>query len=151
MSPGREKREIEIRKEAKKRGMDQTPENLGKVTLKIREEEDAAIVAKRCIIRIKKSEKDILIDGIRSLEEVEEFKQHISNFKLIAIHSSPKTRFKRILRRNRVDDPKTWIEFKERDYRELSVGLGRVIAIADKIIVNEGTIKELKKKTCKVL
>jgi dephospho-CoA kinase len=139
-----------IREEAKKRGFTPTPDNLGKVMLQIREE-DAAIVAKRCITKIKEHREDVIIDGIRSLDEVEEFKKHLSNFILVAIQSSPKTRFRRIIRRNRADDPKTWTEFEKRDSRELSVGLGDVIAIADRIIINEGTKEELKKETSKIL
>jgi dephospho-CoA kinase len=45
--------------------------------------------------------------------------------------------------RGRSDDPSNWEEFEERDLRELKVGLGEVIALADEMIVNEGTIDEL--------
>ena len=61
----------------------------------------------------------------------------------MTIHASPKTRFQRLLSRNRSDDPKTWDTFSERDARELDVGLGHVIALADVVLLNEGTITEL--------
>ncbi len=61
----------------------------------------------------------------------------------MAIHASPKTRFQRLLSRGRSDDPKTWETFYERDNRELNVGLGHVIALADTVVVNESTIGEL--------
>lgn len=142
----------EIRKEARRRGLKPTPENIGMVMLKIREEEGPEVVAKRCIPKIEKAKgKLVIVDGIRSLDEVKEFKKHFPNFTLIAIHTSPKTRFKRLFRRKRSDDPKVWKTFMERDLRELSVGLGCVIATADQLIVNETTKAELREKISEVL
>jgi dephospho-CoA kinase len=87
----------------------------------------------------------IAIEGIRSLRELEEIKSRFEAT-TIAIHASPNSRFQRLLSRNRSDDPKTWEVFYERDNRELDVGLGQVIALADMILVNEGTITELQSK-----
>ncbi len=91
------------------------------------------------------------MDGIRSPSEVEEFKNHFSKFSLIAIQASPETRFKRLYHRKRSDDPENWEIFHERDMRELSVGLGNAIAMAEYLIVNEEEREVLKEKTKKVL
>ncbi|NIR87883.1 flagellar hook-basal body complex protein FliE [Candidatus Bathyarchaeota archaeon] len=137
----------EIREETKRRKLKPTPENIGMVMLKLREEEGPYVVAKRCIPKIEKAKgRVVIVDGIRSPHEVEEFKKHFPNFTLIAIHASPETRFKRLFQRKRSDDPKGWETFMERDLRELSVGLGNVIASADYLIVNEGTKAQLKRK-----
>ena len=137
----------EIREETKRRRLEPTPENIGKIMLQLRKEEGQAVVAKRCIPKIERAKGNIVfVDGIRSLHEAEEFKKHLPNFILIAIHSSPKTRFQRLFRRKRSDDPKGWEAFLKRDLRELSVGLGNAIAIADYLIVNEGTKEEFKMK-----
>ena len=142
----------EIREEAKRRRLKPTPENLGKVMLKLRKEEGPAAVAKRCIPKMEKAkEKVVVVEGIRSLHEVDEFKKHFPNFTLIAIHASPETRFRRLFQRRRSDDPKIWETFMERDSRELSVGIGAAIAIADHMIVNEGAKGQLKRKTREVL
>jgi len=142
----------EIREEAKHRKLKPTPQNLGMVMLKLREEEGPAVVAKRCLTKMEKAEeKVVVVEGIRSLDEVEEFKRRFSNFILIAIHASPETRFQRLFQRKRSDDPKGWKTFVERDLRELSVGLGSAIATADHVIVNEGTKAELKRKARQVL
>ena len=142
----------EVRRETARRGLPPTPENVGMVMLKLREEEGPAAVAKRCLPRVMEAEGEVvLIDGIRSLHEVEEFRKHFPNFVLIAIHASPKTRFQRLFRRGRSDDPKDWQTFLERDRRELSVGLGDVIATADYLIVNEGSKAQLKRKIRKLL
>jgi len=142
----------EIRDEAKRRGLKPTPENLGMVMLKLREEEGPGIVAERCIPKIEKADgKIVVVDGVRSPYEVEKFKRHFPSFTLIAVYASPATRFQRLFKRSRSDDPKVWDTFAERDMRELSVGLGNVIAMADYLIVNEGTKNQLKRQIRKVL
>jgi dephospho-CoA kinase len=142
----------EVREETKRRNLELRPENVGKVMLKMRQEEGPAVVAKHCIPKIEKMKNNVvIIDGIRSLYEVEAFKKHFQKFKLLAIHSSPETRFKRLFKRQRSDDPVSWETFMERDQRELCVGLGSVIASADVIIVNEDKREELKKNVQKFL
>jgi len=142
----------EIREETKRRGLEPTPENIGKIMLKLREEEGSTVVAKKCIPKIANTSADtVLVDGIRSLHEVYEFEKNFPRFVLVAVHSSPETRFGRLFRRRRSDDPKGWEVFLERDLRELSVGQGSVIAMADYMIVNEGTFEEFKAKIREVL
>jgi len=142
----------EIREETKHRGLQPTPENIGKIMLKLREEEGPTVVAKKCTQKIADADTDIvLVDGIRSLHEVYEFEKNFPQFVLVAVHSSPETRFRRLFRRRRSDDPKGWKVFVERDFRELSVGQGGVIAMADHMIVNEGTLEEFKTKIRDVL
>jgi len=141
-----------IREETKRRGLELTPENIGKIMLKLREEEGPTAVAKKCIPKIANASTDVvLVDGIRSLIEVQEFKKSLPQFVLIAVHSSPETRFGRLFRRKRSDDPSGWEVFLERDLRELSVGQGNVIAMDDYMIVNEGTLDEYRAKIQEVL
>jgi len=110
------------------------------------------VVAKKCIPKIVSANTDVvLVDGIRSLNEIQEFKKSFPQFVLIAVHSSPETRFGRLFRRKRSDDPSEWEVFLERDLRELSVGQGNVIAMADYMIVNEGTLDEYRAKIQEVL
>jgi len=141
-----------VRRETERRGLEPTPDNLGKIMLKLREEEGPTVMAKRCIPEIDAAEsRVVVVDGVRSLREVDELKKSFPNFMLIAIHASPETRFQRLFQRNRSDDPKGWKTFVERDLRELSVGLGGAIATADYMIVNEGTKTEFKRSIRKVL
>jgi len=141
-----------VREEAKRMSMEPTPENLGKLMLKLRDEEGPAAIAKRCIPKIERAKGNIVIvDGVRSLAEVEEFKKHFKHFTLIAVHASPKTRFQRLFHRERTDAPRSWQTFNERDMRELNVGLGIVIALADYMIVNEGTKEQIRQKAREVL
>ena len=132
-----------IREETERRGLDPTPQNMGAVMLDIRAKEGPAVVAKRLLTKIEQSKAStVIIEGVRSLHEVNEIRTKYEVIPL-AIHASPKTRFQRLLSRNRSDDPKTWETFQERDFRELDVGLGHVLALADVLIINEGNIAEL--------
>lgn len=131
-----------IREEVAIRGLILTAQNVGKVMVEIRKVGGAAIVAKKCISKIKKVEvtdTHILIEGLRSLAEACEFRENFPCFKLIAIYASPKTRFQRIYGRNRIDDSMDWQTFIDRDKREIEIGIGSVIAIADYAIINEGS------------
>ncbi|MFH0896583.1 MAG: AAA family ATPase [Candidatus Bathyarchaeota archaeon] len=127
-----------IREETAKRGLDPTPENIGKVMVEIRREEGSVVVAKRCNPKIQGlPNMNIIVEGIRNLAEVNEFHSQFPGFKLIAIHASPVTRFNRIFNRNRSDDAMNWQTFVNRDLREIEVGIGSAIALADYAIVNE--------------
>jgi len=142
----------EVRGEAKRRGLTPTPENLGKIMQELRRLEGESAIARRCITRINRfTSQKIVVDGIRSLSEVEEFEKSFPKFSLIAVHSSPETRFKRIYKRQRSDDPQDWQTFHERDLRELSVGLGNVMAMAEYVIVNEGTRESAEAQAIRVL
>ena len=141
-----------VREEAKRRGLTPTPENLGRLMLQMRKEKGQAVIAKKCIPKVEESKSNfVIIDGIRSLHEVEEFRRFFPNFTILAIYSSPKTRFERLFKRKRSDDPEKWAAFLERDRRELKVGLGHVLALADHLIINEDSKTEFKKKVMEFL
>lgn len=142
----------EVRAEAARRNIEPTPENLGKLMLQIRAEEGPEAIAKRCISKIRALDaRIVIVDGLRSPHEVREFKRVFPRFKIMAIHASPETRFKRLLKRGRSDDPKDWETFCARDQRELSVGIGEVIAMADYMIVNEGMLEQLKEEIKRII
>ena len=141
-----------VRKEAERRGLQSSPENLGKIMLDLRLKEGPTVISRLCIPGIERSIQDkLLIDGVRSLEEAEKFREHYVNFSLIAIHSSPETRFRRLYRRHRSDDPEDLETFNQRDVRELGVGLGKTIAMAEYMIVNEGKIEHIRRRVREVL
>jgi len=141
-----------VREEAQRRHLESNPETLGKIMLELRQKEGNNVIAKKCIPKIENAkENKIIVDGIRSLNEVEEFKKHFPKFTLIAIQASSATRFKRLHRRQRSDDPADWKIFQERDRRESSVGLEQAIAAAEHTIVNEEELSTVKEKIKEVL
>jgi dephospho-CoA kinase len=136
-----------IRQETLKRGLELMPQNVGKVMLQLREECGNYVIAQKCIPKIEEqTSSKVLVDGLRSLYEADIFKEHFAKFSLVAVHASPETRFNRLSNRRRSDDPEEWKVFKERDLRELSVGLGNVIAMAAQVIVNDNSFEYVKAK-----
>jgi len=110
------------------------------------------VVAQRCVPKIHTQKSDVVIvEGVRSLDEVIEFKKNFATFKLLAIHASPKIRFERLFGRSRSDDPLSKKVFEERDNRELRVGIGSAIAMADHVIENEGDKKVFLEKMRQLL
>jgi len=136
-----------IRQETLKRGLELTPQNVGKVMLDLRQESGNFVIAQKCIPKIEEQASyKVLVDGLRSLFESDIFKEHFAKFSLVAVHASPQIRFSRLSNRGRSDDPAEWIVFQERDMRELGVGLGNVIAMAEQVIVNDNSFEYVKAK-----
>jgi len=136
-----------IREETAKRGLELTPQNVGKVMLQLRDEGGNYVIAQKCIPKIEEqTSTKVLVDGLRSMYEADAFKAHFAKFTLVAVHASPETRFKRLFNRRRSDDPDVWEVFRDRDMRELSVGVGNVIAMAEQIIVNDNSMEQVKAK-----
>src|SRR5208283_1793065 len=70
-----------IREETVKRGLELTPQNVGKVMLQLREEGGNTVVAQKCIPKIEQQAcSKVLVDGLRSLYEVDAFKMHFAKF-----------------------------------------------------------------------
>ncbi len=136
-----------VRQETTKRGLELTPQNVGKVMLELRAEGGNNVIAQKCIPKIlEQTSSKVLVDGLRSLYEADIFKENFAKFSLVAVHASPETRFSRLSNRRRSDDASEWKVFNERDMRELGVGLGNVIAMAQQIIVNDNSFEQVKTK-----
>lgn len=134
-----------IREEARKRGLEPNQTNTKKIMLELRKKDGPGAVAKHCLEDITNLESEIVvIEGCRSLAEIDVFDDYAAEVAIVCVHSSPSTRFTRIRQRGRDDAPQEWASFRERDLREISVGLGGVIALSDIILINEGTLEELK-------
>jgi dephospho-CoA kinase len=137
-----------IRKEVERRGMDVNPKNNKLVMLELRKQDGRGAVAMHCVESLKNSDSElVVIEGCRSLAEVDVFDDYAEEVCIVCVHSSPKARFSRLQQRGREDDPQDWATFRERDLREISVGLGAVIALSDIVVVNEGTLEDLQNES----
>ena len=88
-----------VRNEAKKRNMEPSPNNLGKIAKELRKNGGSAIIAEKCVDLIKsKNEETIFVDGVRSLSEVNIFRRYWK-FPIIAIIVDEKKRFKYLFER----------------------------------------------------
>jgi len=133
-----------VRAEAARRKIESTGENLGKLMLELREKNGLGAVAELIKDQIANSKHDvILIDGVRSIAEVDVLKK-FGTVKILAIHASSDTRFKFLSDRGRSDAPEDRQDFVKRDSREMGVGMSDSIALADETISNNNlTIPQL--------
>jgi len=82
-----------VRVEAKKRNLESTRENLGKLMLELREKNGPGAIAELVKPQIESSTSNvILIDGVRSNDEIQVLKKY-GTVKLLAVHASTDTRF----------------------------------------------------------
>ncbi len=130
-----------IREEAKKRG-----ESTKETAQKLREEFGQYIVSELTIKKVKKLQEEdpeskIIVEGIRSPHEVDMFKENFEDFIILSIFANPSLRFERLKLRMREDDSTDYAEFKNRDQMELNFGIGDVISLSDKIIINESDLE----------
>jgi dephospho-CoA kinase len=141
--------------EVMRRKIELTEANVGETANDLRRLEGPAAIAKRClpkILRAGEGAKAVLVDGIRSEAEVEEFERAFGDrFFLIAVEAGEQTRYRRVMGRRRLDDASSFEEFIRRDERELKWGLAGAMARADFVLKNEGSIEELHEKVTGVM
>lgn len=128
-----------IRAETKRRGLEPDAKSTGAVMTLLRNERGESAVADLCLEKVARLKADrVVIDGVRSMAEVEAFKKKAKVI-LVAIDASPERRFELLKERGREDDPLTHRMFDERDERELKVGIAKAIALADETVSNQHT------------
>jgi dephospho-CoA kinase len=142
-----------VREEAKRQNLEPTDCNLGTLMLKLRTELGPGAIAHLILRKMEEdtNRKIVIIDGIRSMPEVDILKR-VGYVKLLAIHASTNTRFIYTKERARFDSPSNIQDFVVRDKRELIVGISEAIALADETLSNnELTVAELKEKAFEII
>ena len=137
-----------IRAEAERRGLEETPGNIGLVVVSLRSQFGEQILAERLVPSVEAlshtSAPIIIIEGIRGTAEADVFKQQWGElFSLLAIVSDEDTRWQRILLRGRGEDGDRQ-DFATRNTRERKWGLGDLIENAEYKIENNSTLEQLK-------
>lgn len=155
-----------IWEEVERQGRPRDARNVGEVANAMRTTHGKDVWSKRTVERVREvaakegrvatkgGAKDwlVLIDGIRSNEEVETFRRELGDdFTLVAIHTDRVRRFERMLSRGRADDPKDSEVLQQRDEREMNWGLAQTIALADTMLVNEGSLEEFRARVRELL
>ena len=130
-----------VREEAEKRG-----ESSKETAKNLRAEFGQYIISELTIKKIKKLqaeglEKSIVVEGIRSLHEVDMFREEFDNFIIVSVFANPQIRFERLKLRQREDDSTDFNVFDARDRTELGFGIGSVISLSDKLIINESDVE----------
>ena len=125
-------------------GLRPSKENIAKFVVERKLKEGQDVWAKDLWKLIEESnEKKIVVTGTRSPEEVAFFKSKNPSLKIIAVKAGEEKRFERAKK----EKFKSLNEFLERDKHDIKgSGMDKVIALADKLIENNSSLKELYKK-----
>lgn len=144
-----------IKVELDKRWIENTRDNLRLVWNSLREEFWAWILVQKIIEN--NVQKNIVIDWIRSIWEVEELKKHEKSY-LISIDAPIETRFKRMIERWKESDPKTFELFLEADKKNnwnwienTWLEVLKCMEKSDFSIYNDWSLEKLHKKIEKIL
>lgn len=138
-----------IREEIKKRGLEITPITEPIVREEVRNEYGMDACVKLSLPWIKTNlieNSFVIIDGMRSFSEYKSLKQEFGDkLVVIALFTSKHIRYQRLT--SRTTRPFQKDEAEARDYREIEkIEQGGTIAMADFMILNDGTKEELFKK-----
>lgn len=104
-------------------------EKIGNWATQYREENGNAVFAEITANRIaERTESKIIVDGLRTKNELQIFRDHFESVTVIFIDAPVKTRFERVQERGRDSEEQefTLEEFKDRDKREEKWGLKEV-------------------------
>jgi dephospho-CoA kinase len=139
--------------EIKRRGLELSEANERPIREMLRKEHGMAAYAILNQPRIDSALKtaDVVVDGLYSWEEYLSLKSHYSrNFFVVAVYSSPATRYARLSTRHQ--RPLTQEESTSRDKAEIeNLNKGGPIAMADFTIVNETSLDDLRQNTEKII
>ena len=131
-----------IREAVIRAGLPVTDENLGRTAGELRRVGGMAAIAELCIPEIERTAAAlVLVDGIRGDAEVDLFRSRFGGFILIGVDAPFEDRLARLSSRGREDDRLSRDELIERDRREISWGLGRALAQADFLILNDRSVE----------
>jgi dephospho-CoA kinase len=144
-----------IWEEVDRQGLPRDAKHVGQVANGMRESHGKDVWARRTADRVRAvaaGQRLVLIDGIRSQEEVETLRAELGHdFLLVAIHTDPDHRFERMVLRGRADDSRDPAVLKARDEREMTWGIARTIALADEMLVNDSTLEAFRAKVADLL
>lgn len=140
-------------KEVEKQGLELNEENERQVREQLRQKLGMAAYAKLNLPIIDSALKnsDVVIDGLYSWEEYVFLKEYYgTDFYVVAVWSSPGTRYKRLTGRSKRGLTKE--EATSRDNAEIeNINKGGPIAMADYMIINESSLNNVREESKKII
>ena len=141
-----------VREESAARGLPPERAHLIRIGTMLREQSGPGVLAERVIPRL--GARDV-VDSIRNPAEVERLRA-VPGFFLLGVDAPAELRFARSKGRARAGDPQSLAEFMARERQENSANpagqqLQATIALADRVIENDGDLRALHGKVDDVL
>jgi dephospho-CoA kinase len=130
-------------------------------TRRLREEHGKDIYSRYAVKKIRKSMKHVVLMGVRTTYELDYLRKKVEGIKIIAIKSPFETRFERMKKRAKPEDPKNiadfrWLNTREKrgfllDKKEEKHGVVVIMGMADYVLNNTGTKEDLKNRLMELL
>jgi dephospho-CoA kinase len=145
-----------IREECRERDLDPA-EHHGRIAGVLREEEGADAIAARTLPQIREAAREsdrdvVVVDGLRSTVELERFREAFGeSFTLLAVRAPFELRAERLGNRGRDNSDADLAGLRERDAREIDLGLDETMARADVVIDNTGSLASFRDQVRAVL
>ena len=145
-----------IRAETRRRGLDPA-EHHGSVAQALREEEGVTAIADRCVPAVRDAAEEdaegvVLVDGLRSMAEVERFQAAFGeDFLLLSIEAPFDLRAERLGSRGREATDTDREKLREREERELGFGMDELLANADLTIENTDSLDRFRERVRAVI
>lgn len=142
--------------EIKKRNMPVNRDSMVIVANDLREKKYPGYIVECLYQKAKESNNNAIIESLRNTGEVETLKQN-GNFYLLAVDADPKNRYGRIIGRQSETDKISFEKFLADEQREMSASdaysqnIGACMKMADFILLNNETFKELNQQIEKIL
>ena len=141
-----------MREEARRQGRPDDIDSMRGFMVQLRKERSEVVVAELVIQKLREVNAPlVIIDGIRSEEELEAFRRVAGKMLLVLVESDLQRRFQRLSKRGRPDDPKKVEDLRRRDDTELTVGLEKLMSREGTRITNDGDLASLKRKTIELI
>jgi dephospho-CoA kinase len=142
-----------VRRATRERGLDPA-EHHGEVATALREEEGPAAIAERSLPLIREAVAEagddvdtVLVDGLRSLVEVECFEDEFgADFRIVSVEAPFETRAERLGARGRDASDADLQALRDREERELGFGMGEVMDRADVVVDNAGDLEPFRER-----
>lgn len=140
----------------KERGLEVNRDSMVVVANDLRSKNSPSYIVDRLFEEALESGKNCVIESIRTPGEVFSLQNH-TGFVLLAVDANPRLRYERIVLRNSETDGISYDTFKANEAREMDSddpnkqNLRRCIELADFVLSNEGTIKDLEQQVENVL
>ncbi len=135
-----------VRELMKEKGIRIDSDSLRIFSTALRKRHGPAAVAKLAAKAARTAKGDVAIIGIRSPSEVNSLRRALGSRALVVAITTPtKERYSRIEARQRGDDSSMRAGLEKRDRIEKGWGIDRAISMADIVVSNAGTRKELKR------
>lgn len=145
-----------ITRDIKKRGMPVNRDSMVVVANDLREKNSPSYITDQLYLEALDAGRDAVIESIRTPGEVESLRSR-TNFVLFAVDAPSRDRYRRITLRNSETDNVSFDEFLQNENREMHAtdpnkqNITRCVEMADYVIMNDGSIKELHERIEQVL